>query len=392
MSSPATGVGQEAAALNQKQSQTTVAAPSMTAAQTNLEEMQERVSELDEKFRMLSMENDMLADYLQREAEKGSGFDDTEESAADLPQQAERGRKGQPQRGGRAGQQQRAQARLRTSLTLEEKLRIANQELEALQEGIENTKKTSEQNLEILRALMEETDIRTREVKRDAYEFRRDIVVGAENPRTGKTIADKVLKYMEDKLTQKDMLINKLLTKNQAFKIAIKKAENQLKSKSETGDDLQYIDFHQLQIENQELLQRIEDATQELLDLKKKSGRTQKQLGVMKKSLASLTAEVKTWEDEIRERRALLDKTEKDIVKVVEEKETARKDHKKLRAQRTSSQIPQVVDYVTQKAEEYQLEAQKRDWERKVELAANATKRVRMALRASGTMAVTAAA
>merc|ERR1712008_295747 len=179
---------------------------------------------------------------------------------------------------------------------------------------------TSEQNLEILRALMEETDIRTREVKRDAYEFRRDIVVGAENPRTGKTIADKVLKYMEDKLTQKDMLINKLLTKNQAFKIAIKKAENQLKSKSETGDDLQYIDFHQLQIENQELLQRIENVTQELLDLKKKSGRTQKQLGVMKKSLASLTAEVKTWEDEIRERRALLDKTEKDIVKVVEEK------------------------------------------------------------------------
>merc|ERR1712008_83261 len=250
---------------------------------------------------------------------------------------------------------------------------------------------TSEQNLEILRALMEETDIRTREVKRDAYEFRRDIVVGAENPRTGKTIADKVLKYMEDKLTQKDMLINKLVTKNQAFKIAIKKAENQLKSKSETGDDLQYIDFHQLQIENQELLQRIENATQELLDLKKKSGRTQKQLGVMKKSLASLTAEVKTWEDEIRERRALLDKTEKDIVKVVEEKETARKDHKKLRAQRTSSQIPQVVDYVTQKAEEYQLEAQKRDWERKVELAENAAKRVRMALRASGTMMSAAA-
>ena len=41
-------------------------------------------------------------------------------------------------------------------------------------------------------------------MKRDAYEFRRDIVVGAENPRTGKTIAEKVLKYMEDKLTQKE--------------------------------------------------------------------------------------------------------------------------------------------------------------------------------------------
>merc|ERR1719409_1763000 len=113
------------------------------------------------------------------------------------------------------------------------------------------TKRTSEQNLDILRALMEETDLRTAEVKRDAYEFRRDIVVGAENPRTGKTMAEKVLKYMEDKLTQKDTLINKLLMKNQAYKIAIKKAEKQLKSKNETGDDLQYIDFHQLLMKNQ---------------------------------------------------------------------------------------------------------------------------------------------
>merc|ERR1719493_510026 len=160
---------------------------------------------------------------------------------------------------------------MQTTLTLEDKYRIANQEVEALSNDIEQTRKTSDTNLDILRALMEETDIRTAEVKRDAYEFRRDIVVGAENPRTGKTMAEKVLKYMEDKLTQKDLLINKLLTKNQAHKIHIKKAEQQLKSKTETGDDLQYIDFHQLQIENQELLQRIEDATQELLDLKKKS-------------------------------------------------------------------------------------------------------------------------
>ncbi|CAK8997416.1 Coiled-coil domain-containing protein 113 [Durusdinium trenchii] len=83
----------------------------------------------------------------------------------------------------------------------------------------------------------------------------------------------------------------------------------------------------------------------------------------------------------------MLAKTEHDIVKVVEdyrkivvdflsflfvfckEKEAARKEHKKLRAQsRQSPEMPQVVDYVSQKAEAYELEAQKRNWERKVEL------------------------
>merc|ERR1719502_513971 len=197
----------------------------------------------------------------------------------DFPGPQDKSRKSQPVRA-RPGQQRNV--RLPTSLTQEEKYRIANQEVDALNKDIDQTKKTSDQNLDILRALMEETEIHTAEVKRDAYEFRRDIVVGAENPRTGKTMAEKVLKYMEDKLTQKDTLINKLLMKNQAYKISIKKADLQLKSKQETGDDLQYIDFHQLQIENQQFVQRIEEANQELLNLKRSSGRTVKILNNMK--------------------------------------------------------------------------------------------------------------
>mmetsp|Transcript_69641 Transcript_69641/g.112254 ORF Transcript_69641/g.112254 Transcript_69641/m.112254 type:complete len:358 (-) Transcript_69641:90-1163(-) len=343
------------------------------------QELQDKVAELQKQNEVLGMENEMLADFLQRDAERASGLDDTDEAFTDLPSPQDKGKKAQ-QAKSRHGQQR--QARLPTSLTLEEKFRIANQEAEALAKDTEQTMLTSEQNLDILRALMEETDIRTAEVKRDAYEFRRDIVVGAENPRTGKTMAEKVLKYMEDKLTQKDMQINKLLMKNQAYKIAIKKAETQLKSKQETGDDLQYIDFHQLQIENSQFVKRIEEANQELLHLKHRAGRTVKILNNMKKKLSSLTAEAKFLEDEIKERKAMLAKTEHDIVKVVEEKETARKEHKKLRAQsRTSPDMPQVVDYVSQKAEAYELEAQKKNWERKVELAETAAKRIRSQLR-----------
>lgn len=338
------------------------------------------MAELQKQNEILGMENEMLADYLQRDADRVAGGEDADETYSDMPSPQEKGKKQQAARGGRQGQQRHV--RLPTSLTLEEKFRIANQEVEALNRDIDQTLKTSEQNLDILRALMEETDIRTAEVKRDAYEFRRDIVVGAENPRTGKTMAEKVLKYMEDKLTQKDMLINKLLMKNQAYKISIKKADNAFKSKQETGDDLQYIDFHQLQIENQQFVQRIEEATQELLDLKRRSGRTVKILNNMKKKLSSLTTEAKFLEDEIKERKAMLAKTEHDIVKIVEEKEAARKEHKKLKQQsRQTSEMPQVVDYVSQKAEEYELEAQKRNWTRKVELAETAAKRIRGALR-----------
>lgn len=354
-----------------------------------VEELQEKLAELVKSNETLGMENEMLADYLQRDADRSSGLEDTDEVFSDMPTSPnDKTKKTQSMRSGRPGQQRHV--KLPTSLTLEEKFRIANQEVDALTKDIDQTKKTSEQNLDILRALMEETDIRTAEVKRDAYEFRRDIVVGAENPRTGKTMAERVLKYMEDKLTQKDMLINKLLMKNQAYKISIKKAEMQLKSKQETGDDLQYIDFHQLQIENQQFVKRIEEANQELLDLKRRSGRTVKILNNMKKKLKSLEDEAKFLEDEIKERKAMLAKTEHDIVKVVEEKESARKEHKKLRAQsRQTPEMPQVVDYVSQKAEQYELEATKQNWNRKLELAETAAKRIRTALR-NGTQLVQA--
>jgi hypothetical protein len=346
---------------------------------TPVEEISEKIAELQRQNEILGMENEMLVDYLQRDAEKSGERDEAEEAAIDAPAATTKGRSGQARQRG-----QQKNARVRQDLTLEEKLRIANEEAEFLAKDIESTKKTSEQNLDILRALMEETDIRTAEVKRDAYEFRRDIVVGAENPRTGKTMAEKVLKYMEDKLTQKDMLINKLLAKNQAYKTSIKKADSQLKSKQETGDNLQYIDFHQLKIENQQFVQRIEEANQELLVLKRRSGRTVKILNNMKKRLNGLTSEAKFLEDEIRERKAMLAKTEQDIVKVVEEKEAARKERKKLQAQtRQAPEMPQVVDYVSQKEEQYQLEAQKRNWERKVELAETAAKRARAKMRES---------
>lgn len=342
-----------------------------------MQELRDKIADLQKKNEILGMENEMLSDYLLRDADRSQGLDDDPEMLSDIPGPGNKSAK----KGGKAGQQNRG-ARMPTSLSLEDKFRISNQEVESLNADITQTKRTSEQNLDILRALMEETEIRTAEVKRDAYEFRRDIVVGAENPRTGKTMAEKVLKYMEDKLTQKDMLINKLLTKNQAYKQSIKKAEMQLKSKQDSGDDLQYIDFHQLQIENQQFVIKIEEANQELLDLKRRSGRTVKILNGMKKKLSTLTAEARILEDDIKERKAMLAKTEHDITKVMDEKESARKDHKKLRAQsRQAPDMPQIADYVNQKAEHYELEAQCKNWNRKLEIASAAVKQIRANIR-----------
>jgi hypothetical protein len=85
-------------------------------------------------------------------------------------------------------------------------------------------------------SMMEETDLRIAETKKDTYEFKRDIVVGAENFRTGKTVAEKMLRYMESVAYSKDAMIEKLRLKNVTLKSQIAKMEQQLQQKEEMGE------------------------------------------------------------------------------------------------------------------------------------------------------------
>ena len=47
---------------------------------------------------------------------------------------------------------------------------------------------------------MEEADLRLAETKKENYEFERDITKGAVNGTTGKVVAEKVVRYFEDRI------------------------------------------------------------------------------------------------------------------------------------------------------------------------------------------------
>lgn len=53
-------------------------------------------------------------------------------------------------------------------------------------------KKAGDKDIDDIKTLMEEVDMRIAETKKDTYEFKRDIIIGAENPRSGKIVAEKM--------------------------------------------------------------------------------------------------------------------------------------------------------------------------------------------------------
>lgn len=282
----------------------------------------------------------------------------------------------------KAGRGQKSKKNMPTTLTTDQKYEISIAVHEDLQAEVEKNKKTSEKMIDTLRAVLEETEIRIGELKRDAYEFKRDVVVGAENERTGKIMAERVARYFEEKLKVKDSLIEKLRLKNATLKGQITKVENQLSQKEEVGDALHYIDFHQLQIENKQFIAKIEERNEELLSVKMSTGKTTQTLNDLKKKLYAKTDEAAWLNTENKTKEMTLMKLKQEVRKVEKELYAETRQGNKLKQQiNDASEMPNIEDYIMQKKAMYELQTQIKNWKKKVQITEMAAKQSRSMLK-----------
>ena len=194
-------------------------------------------------------------------------------------------------------------------LSAERKYEIASQELTTLKLNIDEGRTKSETLLERLKAILEGTDISIAEIRKEAFDFGR-FLSSAENGRIGKYDAEKLAKYTWDKALQKEAQIEKLTQKNVTLKVAILKAEAQIKQKEEMGDDLKFIDFHQMQIANKKHVKEIEERNKKLIKLKLSCGSTTQTLTRLKKNLADAEQRAATFKKDKQAKLASLKKKE----------------------------------------------------------------------------------
>jgi hypothetical protein len=267
----------------------------------------------------------------------------------------------------KSGRGAKAKKVMPTALTLDQKYTISISVQEDMQAETELNRRTSEKMIDTLRAVLEETEIRAGELKRDAYEFKRDVVIGAENARTGKIMAERVARYFEEKLRVKDSLVEKLRLKNSTLKGQVTKIESTLGQKEDMGDNLHYIDFHQLQIENKQYIAKLEERNEELLHVKMSAGATTQVLNNLQKKLHEKSAESDWLASESKTKASNLVKLKQDVRKVGRQMHSEQRTSRKLRQQiNDAAQMPNVGDYIMQKKEMYDLQTNVKNWEKKV--------------------------
>eukprot|EP00968_Pinguiococcus_pyrenoidosus_P014407 scaffold1307_cov200-Pinguiococcus_pyrenoidosus.AAC.96 len=190
-------------------------------------------------------------------------------------------------------------------------------------------------------------------------------------------MAEKVVRHMEDRLRARDAHLEKLRLRNATLRNQISKAETQLRQKEEMGEVLHYIDFHQLQIENKQYLQKIEERNAELLRIKMTTGRTFQNLNTQKSMLAKVLEEQDRIERELRMQTKMLERLQDENALVVDEVASEKRLRKRMsQAQADTGAAPQILDYVNQKKLFYELQDQLRNWERKIDILRMAKKRV----------------
>jgi len=342
---------------------------------SSLDQDEEPLAELtDEELHMLVEENTRANDVLRIETMMFEKYLKRVDPKDIMLQAAATTQAAQSQESAPRGFRKRSRSRVHSlerhlKLNAEQKCDIATRELEELREEIERMKEESDKILDNYKAEMEEADIRFSEVKKAQYEFNRDIVAGAVNTRTNKVIAEKFMRYLEDKLRSRDTLIEKLRLKNSTLKVQKKKLHLQLKQKEEMGEVLHEVDFNQLKIENSQYLEKIDERNQNLLQLKLMAGNVLQVLNTYKKKLHLLTIESDRLRNEISQRNDMLNRIDAETIVGEKDRQDAETVNRKLRQQLSDYRVPDVMDYVKEKANLYTLRKSVNSWERKVEIA-----------------------
>ncbi|XP_028814976.1 cilia- and flagella-associated protein 263 isoform X2 [Denticeps clupeoides] len=253
-------------------------------------------------------------------------------------------------------------------LNWEQKCHVAQFELENVKKEMETLDAFSEKHMVNNKAALKEAEIQLMKVKKARDDFNRDVAVVLHNRKGLKIDAEKARRYIKDQINLKKSQVEKLLQKNASLCMQRKKLQLQLRQKEEVSEDLQEMDFQQLQIGNRYYLESIDCHNQELLYLKVQAGNSQQILNTYKKKLQDVTSESVQLSTDISARRKMLLKTD-EMVQVEEQQVEAEALNRNLRQRLADYSAPDVADYMSATDSRSQLEKAIRVWEHKVQTA-----------------------
>lgn len=193
-------------------------------------------------------------------------------------------------------------------LELAQKYEVVRRELENANKKWELFEKRKDELTDELLAKNQETISSIKDIKKEVYELNRKIDIQGENTKTGKISAELFEKFFADKKVKLEALEKKLTEQNKNLRKSILTVHRKLEKK-EKGTELEFIDFHQLQIENKKYVKEVDEKNKLLLKLKMTIGKISQDKNKNKEKL-------KNAESELEKNTKTIMEKDKEIAKI----------------------------------------------------------------------------
>lgn len=207
-------------------------------------------------------------------------------------------------------------------LDLSQKYDVVRNELQNANNKWEAFEKTKDEKTDELLATNQEIILNIKDIKMEVYELNRKIDIQSENPKSGKINAEIFHKFFEEKFKKLDNYKKKLTEQNVNLMKQIMAARKKIEKKDKSNE-LQFIDFHQLQIENKKYVKEVDEKNKLLLKLKMTIGKITQDKNKCKDKL----------NNEIKNLQCLRQKTlekEKQISRIKEMIDNQREEEKRI--------------------------------------------------------------
>jgi len=258
---------------------------------------------------------------------------------------------------------------------------MALKEQEVRSKSLKDLKDKIAEDVCLLKAILESIKVRTDTLRKDTYQFQREVMAQADDPRTKQIKFETVIQYWRAKIEEKRSQIAKFNHKTQSLIARKSKLEAQSQRRDETAAQHQVTDFHQLQIKNQQLAQRIRELNSELFRVKSLAGRAAHSLTNSRTALTAEVAKQQALETAIKEKRVGAGRLREEMDGANVECGKEKQKHTQYKVQQSNPEMPHVLDYIGQKALVTDLQHQVNAWKRKVEIATVAASHAKNQLR-----------
>jgi len=213
-------------------------------------------------------------------------------------------------------------------MDLSQKYDVVRKELENANNKWELFENRKDQLTDQLLATNQEIISNIKDIKMEVYDLNRKIDIQSDNPgKNTKINAEIFHKFFQEKEAKQKAIKDKLTEQNKSLKTQLLKANKKLQDKDKTNDR-EFIDFHQLQIENKKYVKEVDEKNKSLLKLKMTIGKitqdknkTKDKLSSQEKELEKIQADIEDKNEKIKNFKKMINdqngKTEKINKKVI---------------------------------------------------------------------------